>query len=108
MGRYVMPRLCLLLILVMLATGQDTPPLVPPFDSKEDVKLPNGSSQRQAILKAEHKQSVEDGQKLAELAAEVRVDLEKGDANVVSLKMIKQLDEIERLSKRIRGRLKRI
>ena len=103
-----MPRLCLLLMLVMLASGQDTRPQVFPDDTKEDVKLPDGTSQKEAILKAEHKKSVEDGQKLAELAGEVRADLEKGDANVVSLKTIKQLDEIERLSKRIRGRLKRI
>jgi hypothetical protein len=103
-----MPRLCLLLLFVMLAPGQDTRPPAFPDDNKEDVKLPDGTSQRQAILKAEHKQSVVDAQKLADLAGEVRADLEKGDANVVSLKMIKQLDEIERLSRRIRGRLKRI
>jgi hypothetical protein len=102
-----MSRLCLLLLFVLVAPGQDKLPPVFPQD-QEDVKLPNGTSQRQAILKAEHKKSVEDGEKLAELAGEVRADLEKGDANVVSLKTIKQLDEIERLSKRIRGRLKRI
>ena len=100
-------RLCLVLLFVTLVTGQDSPPPVFPQDNP-DVKLPNGTSQRQAILKAEHKKSIEDARKLADLSGEVRADLEKGDANVVSLKTIKQLDEIERLSKRIRGRLKRI
>jgi hypothetical protein len=103
-----MPRFCLLLLFVLLATGQEIRPPGFPGDTKEDVKLPEGTSQKQAILKAEHKQSVEDAQKLAELAGEVQADLQKGDANVVSLKTIKQLDEIERLSKKIRGRLKRI
>jgi hypothetical protein len=103
-----MPRLCLLFLFVLFAAGQEIRPPVFPDDTKEDVKLPDGTSQKQAILKMEHKKSVEDGQRLAELAAEVKTDLEKGDANVVSLKMIKQLDEIEQLSKRIRGRLKRI
>jgi len=102
-----MPRLCLLLLFVLLASGQDKFPTFP-ADTKEDVKLPDGTSQKQAILKADFKRSVEDSQKLAELASEVRTDLEKSDANVVSLKMIKQLDEIERLSKRIKARLKRI
>jgi hypothetical protein len=103
-----MRRVCLLLLFVLLAPGQDIRPPGFPDDTKEDVKLPDGTSQRQAILKAEHKKSIEDARKLADLSGEVRADLEKGDANVVSLKMIKQLDEIERLSKSIRGRLKRI
>jgi hypothetical protein len=93
----------------MFASAQDPPrPLVLPGDATEDVKLPNGTSQRQAILKAEHKKSVEDSAKLVDLVTEVHADIEKGDANVVSLKTIKQLEEIERLSKRIRARLKPI
>jgi hypothetical protein len=92
----------------MFACAQDPRPLVLPQDATEDVKLPNGTSQRQAILKAEHKKSVEDSAKLVDLVTEVHADIEKGDANVVSLKTIKQLEEIERLSKRIRARLKPI
>ncbi len=103
-----MPRLFLLLILVMLASAQDQRPPLFPTEGTEDVKLPNGTSQRQAILKAEHKKSLEDSDKLVDLVTEVHADLEKGDANVVSLKTIKQLEEIERLSKRIRTRLKPI
>jgi hypothetical protein len=100
-----MPRLCLLLLFVTLATGQTGAPREFP-DDKADIKPLEG--QKQALLKSEHKHSVEDAQKLAELSAEVREDLEKSDPNIVSLKTIKQLDEIERLTKRIRGRLKRI
>jgi hypothetical protein len=102
-----MPRFCLLMVVVMLASAQDQrPPLFP--ENNEDVKLPNGTSQRQAILKAEHKKSLADSDKLVDLVTEVHADLEKSDANVVSLKTIKQLEEIERLSKRIRSRLKPI
>ena len=103
-----MPRLCLLLIVVMFASAQEPSPPLIPSNGPEDVKLPNGTSQRQAILKAEHKKSVEDSAKLVDLVTEVHADIEKGDANVVSLKTIKQLDEIERLTKRIRSRLKPI
>lgn len=103
-----MPRFCILLIVVMLASAQEPSPTLFPTEGIEDVKLPNGTSQRQAILKAEHKKSLEDSAKLLDLVTEVHADLEKSDANVVSLKTVKQLEEIERLSKRIRTRLKPI
>lgn len=104
-----MRRLWFLFLFVMLATAQDPirPPLFPD-DSKDDPKLADGTSQKQAILKMEYKQSIEDAKKLTALAGEVQSGLEKGDANVVSLKMIQQLEEIERLSKKIKTRLKRI
>jgi hypothetical protein len=37
----------------------------------------------------------------------VSEDLEKNDRFVMSLKTLKQLDEIERLAKAVRGRLKK-
>jgi hypothetical protein len=105
----VMRRLILFFLFLLVAAAQSDRPGFPPIrDKDEDVKLPDGTSQRQAILKADHKKSVADAKRLAELSAEVQSDLEKGDANLVSLKTIKQLDEIERLAKAIRGRLKRI
>jgi len=101
-----MRRFTLVFLLSLIAFGQDRGPLFPP--QEEDHKLPDGTSQRQAILKAEHKRSLEDAARLAQLSAEVQSELEKSDANIVSLKMLKQLDEIDKLSKAIRGRLKRI
>ena len=102
-----MRRLCLFLLLAACLPAQDVP-LFPPDRAAEDPKLPNGKSQKQAIIEAEHKQSIEDAQKLADLSAEVQKDLQKGDANIVSLKMMKQLEEIERLAKRIHARLNKI
>jgi hypothetical protein len=101
-----MRRLTFVILLTLVAFAQDTPERFP--KPEDDPKLPNGTSQRQAIIKAEHKRSVEDAAKLEELASEVHADLDKGDANIVSLKTLKQLDEIEKLTKAIRGRLKRI
>jgi|SRR5215469_6157409 hypothetical protein len=102
-----MRRLCLLLLLAAFLPAQDVP-----FGSRDnadsDPKLPNGKSQKQAIIQAEHKQSIADAQKMADLSAEVQMELQKGDANIVSLKMLKQLEEIERLAKRIHGRLNKI
>ena len=58
-------------------------------------------------MKLDHKKNLEDSATMAKLAEEVSEDLEKDDRFVVSLKTLKKLDEIEKLSKAIRGRLKK-
>jgi hypothetical protein len=72
-----------------------------------DVKLPSGKSQREEILKADHQKSLDDAAELAKLTEELRIELEKNDRHVVSVRTLKTLDEIEKLARRIRGRLKR-
>ena len=64
-------------------------------------------SQREEIIKADHKKNVEEAIALAKVAEELKLDLEKGDRNIVSVKNIKQTEEIEKLARSIRGRLKR-
>ena len=72
-----------------------------------DVKLPDGRSQREAILKAEHKKSLDDVAEILRMAGELKAELEKNEQWVVSMKSIKQTEEIEKLAKRVRGWLKR-
>ena len=72
----------------------------------EEVVLPNGKSQRDEILKADHQQNLKDAAELAELADQLKIDLEKNDRFVVSMATIKKTDDIEKLAKRIRGRLR--
>lgn len=64
-------------------------------------------SQIEAILKDDHKKSLEEAGQLMKLAEELRMELEKNDKNVLSLAAIKKTEEIEKLAKRIRGRMKR-
>ena len=64
-------------------------------------------SQIDAILKDDHKKSLEDAGELMRLSEELRMELEKNDKNVLSLAAIKKTEEIEKLAKRIRGRMKR-
>jgi cell division septation protein DedD len=71
-----------------------------------DVKLPNGKSQRDEILKAEHEQNLKDAAELAQLAEQLKIDLEKNDRFVLSMATLKKTDEIEKLAKRIRTRLR--
>ena len=79
----------------------------PPGDANlPDVKLPNGKSQRDEILKAEHEQNLKDAAELAQLAEQLKIDLEKNDRFVLSMATLKKTDEIEKLAKRIRTRLR--
>jgi hypothetical protein len=98
-----MTRILLALCLALAFFGQaQQPPGTAP-----DVQLPNGKSQPEEILKLEHKKNLADAAAMAKLAEEVSEDLEKDDRFVVSIKTLKKLDEIEKLSKGIRGRLKK-
>jgi hypothetical protein len=85
---------------------QQPVPLQPP-SAENDVRLPNGKMQRDEIAKADYKRNLEDAAELARLAGELKADLEKETAFVVSLKTIKKTEDIEKLERNIRGRLKR-
>ena len=75
-------------------------------DQEQDVTLPNGKSQREEILKAEHQQNLKDAAELADLADQLKIDLEKNDRYVLSMATLKKTDDIEKLAKRIRARLR--
>jgi hypothetical protein len=69
--------------------------------------LPDGRDRTQLILKAEHEASLRDVEKIRQLAEEVKISMEKDDRHVLSIATLRKLDEIEKLTKRVRGRLKR-
>lgn len=64
-------------------------------------------SQVEELLKADHRKSLEDSAQLLKLAEELKVELEKNDRHVLSVAALKKTEEIEKLAKRIRGRMKR-
>ena len=68
--------------------------------------MPNGKSQRDEILKAEREQNIKDAAKLADLADELRQALEKEDRFVLSLNTVKKTEEIEKLARKIRMRMR--
>lgn len=72
----------------------------------EDPKLPNGKSQRDAILKAEHEQNLKDAALLVQMAQELQQEIEKDEAFVFSLSTLKKTDDIEKLARKIRARLR--
>jgi hypothetical protein len=84
------------------ANGEPAPAPQP----QQDVLLPNGKSQRDEILKAEHEQNLKDAAHLVDLAQQLQQDIEKNDRFVLSLNTLKKTDEIEKLVKKIRSRLR--
>jgi hypothetical protein len=74
---------------------------------QEPARLPNGKLQRDEILKAEYEQNLTDARDLVDLSKSFELDLEKSDRFVLSVGLLKKLDDMEKLTRRIRGRMKR-
>jgi hypothetical protein len=74
----------------------------PPDASDEPGAPPTAAK----LLKYQHEETLKDIDKLVKLSAEVKEEVEKGGENVLPLATLKKLEDIERLSRKIRGRLK--
>ena len=72
----------------------------------QDNKLPDGKSQHEEILKAEYEQNLKDAAQLVDLAEDLKSDLERNDRYVLSMATLKKTDDIEKLARRIRTRLR--
>ena len=97
-----MRYLGLFLLTVCILPGQRSP-----IKDEPDVKLPNGKSQKDEIIRADYERNLKDAAELARLSELIKDDLEKGDRYLVSLKTLKELEDVEKLSKDIRQRLRR-
>jgi hypothetical protein len=91
--------------------GQEPPgnrhlPPIPNPSNPEDRKLPNGKSQNDAIAKQNHEQALKDTNDLIAVAEHLRDELQKAGNYVVPVSSVKKTEEIEKLARRIRGRLK--
>jgi hypothetical protein len=97
--------LILLVFCVVYAAGQ-----VPPSPNPNDpqvLRTPDGRNRTEMILKADHEQSLKDLDQIRKLVDDVKIEMEKNDRHVLSVGAIKKLDEIEKLTKRVRSRMKR-
>lgn len=86
--------------------NQQLPPLANPEKRDNDRKLPNGKSQNNAIAKQNHEQALRDADDLIAVAGQLRDELQKAGNYVVPVSSVKKTEEIEKLARRIRGRLK--
>jgi len=64
-------------------------------------------SQLDDLLKEEHRKSLEDAAKILELSEELKAELEKSDRHVLSVSALRKAEDIEKLAKRIRSRMRR-
>ena len=72
---------------------------------EEGVTPPQGISDI-ARVKAEREQNVKDAARLAELGAKVRDELIQSGSYTLSAGTVKNLDEMEKLTKKLRSRIK--
>jgi hypothetical protein len=63
-------------------------------------------SDADAKAKSDHEQNIKDAARLAQLATEVRQELESGGDFTLSLASLKKTDEMEKLSKKLHARMK--
>jgi hypothetical protein len=90
--------------LVAPQAPQNHPPRQQP-SADGDVTLPNGKSQQDEILKADHERDLKDAAQLVDLAEQLKEELEKNDRHVLSMSSLKKTEEIEKIAKRIHSRL---
>ena len=95
-----------LLLAACLATNYAQRPPSDLRDADSEAPLPPAKSQVEAMLKEDHKRSIQDAAQLIELAESLKRELEKDDRHVLSLSSLKKTEEIEKIAKRIHGRLK--
>ncbi|MBK5292823.1 MAG: hypothetical protein JJE04_14265 [Acidobacteriia bacterium] len=74
-------------------------------DEEKSPKLKQEQLER--LLKEDHKKSLEDASELVKLSEELKIELEKTDRHVLSVTALKKTEEIEKLAKRIRSRMRR-
>lgn len=75
-------------------------------DPDEDKKLPNGKSQKDEIAKRAHEEALKEAESLVSIAQDLRDELKRAGNYVVPVASVKKTEEIEKLARRIRGRLK--
>jgi hypothetical protein len=107
MHLFRVPFLVLVAALACLLGFAQFPAPPPTTDDPPETRLPNGRSQKNEILKADHAKNLDDARELTRLSGELKTDLEKNTEYVFSIAALKKIEEIEKTARRIRSRLKR-
>ena len=100
-------RTSFLAVFGALLLAQQPPPDHPNPDTPNILRTPDGRNRTEMILKADHEASIKDVDTMRKIIEDVKIDMEKNDRHILSVATLKKLDEIEKLTKKIRGRMKR-
>ena len=82
--------------------------LLPAGAQRDENRLPNGKSRDLAIMKADHDKSKDDVAEILELAEALQRGLDDNQEYVLDLNSLRKAERIEKLAKRIKGRMKRL
>jgi hypothetical protein len=89
---------------------QDTEPQPfprrPRHEDDGDARLPNGKLRDNAIADEEHKKALDEAQQLIEMSQKLKQELNVAGKFVVPMTAIRRTEDIEKLAKKIRGRLR--
>lgn len=96
-------RILALAVLAAVLSSQE--PMVIPQEREE--RLPGQKSQREEILKLDHKKNLEEAARLLELAQDLKSELDKSDRNVLPVSALRKAEQIEKLARSLRGRLRK-
>jgi hypothetical protein len=77
-----------------------------PGEKDEEMRLPNGKSQKNAIAEDQHKKAIAEADQLVKLTQQLRDELSKAGNFVVPVSSIRRTEAIEKLAKQIRSRLR--
>lgn len=80
---------------------------MPPPEREEPKRLPDGRLWSEAVIKANHEANLKDLERMRNILDSVREELEKTKGHVLPIKALKDLEELEKLSRRVRGRMRR-
>jgi hypothetical protein len=70
-------------------------------------RMPDGRTQAEHILQHDYDQSREDVAELLRLAEELKEEFDKNDHHVLSVDALRRVEQIEKLAKKVKTRLKR-
>ncbi len=79
----------------------------PPFPSQEPAREPSPSMTRK-MMQASYEQLQKDSAQLVKLAQSLQEEIAKANEDVLPVSGIKQAEEIEKLAKKIQGRIKNL
>jgi hypothetical protein len=91
----------------LLAAAWAQDPVRSPRSQPEEKRLPDGKLQSEEILKADHQANLKDLESMQRAISSVLEDLKKNDRHVLSIQSLRQLEEIEKTARRVRGRMQR-
>ena len=76
-------------------------------EEEEDKRLPNGKRQSEEMRKADYEANLKDLDAVRTLLDGVEAGLKKSEGHVLSVQALKDLEQIEKISRRVRSRMTR-